>query len=45
MRIPALPQTKQFKIKTKNSLWKSFWKMIVKRVEKKRNFVRIPPRE
>jgi hypothetical protein len=45
MRIPALPQSNQFKVKSKGSLWKVFRKIVVKRIEKKRNFVRIPPRE
>lgn len=45
MRMPALPQSSGIKIKSKGSLWNTFRKIVVKRFEKKRNFVRVPPRE
>lgn len=45
MRIPALPQSKELKIKPKGSLWKAIRQIASKKIEKKRGFVRIPPRK
>ncbi|MFP3918281.1 hypothetical protein U5N28_10780 [Lysinibacillus telephonicus] len=45
MRIPALPQSKEFKVKAKESLWRAIRKIAASKIEKKRGFIRIPPRK
>jgi len=45
MRMPALPQAKDFELKRRGIFFRFLRQILAKRSVKKKSFVRIPPRK